>query len=86
MLHLFLHMYNVTQPSSCLTKTVSTDGTQMLLTTDTRVGHSVWLISYNTGLVAGSVILNETILYPWSVHNIYCTQYCNCIIKSCYIT
>ena len=40
MLHLFMNMYNVTQPKRCLTETASTDRKQMLLTTEKRFGHT----------------------------------------------
>ena len=37
LLHVFMDVYNVTQPNRCVTETVSTNGRQPLLTTETRV-------------------------------------------------
>ena len=69
LLHVVLHMYNVTQQNRCLTETVSTERRQPLLTTDTRVGHTCSLYH-----------ITQAFPHPQlSWKKIYCTN-CQCTI------
>ena len=90
LLHVFLLVYNVTQPNRCLTLLpLSTDTKQRYeasanLTAEARVGHMCVLYHITQALPHSWDTLK---LYcTHCQYTVYCTQYYDCIIKLSCIT
>ena len=77
MLHLFLHVCVITE-QNCHTCPALTDINQGNHKTS---GACVWYIRCRSLPSYLCVIPTEVILYQLSVYIIYCTLYCDCIIK-----